>query len=91
MIVSHDSGFLDNVCTDIIDYANRKLTVYKVRGGQARLRLLHTSCVGNNERRSAENGTWRVACSCEKWQWRRGQNKTCPYRVGCCRSREEFV
>ena len=33
MIVSHDSGFLDNVCTDIIDYANRKLTVYKVRGG----------------------------------------------------------
>ena len=25
MIVSHDSGFLDNVCTDIIHYENRKL------------------------------------------------------------------
>lgn len=29
MIVSHDSGFLDNVCTDIIHYENRKLKQYK--------------------------------------------------------------
>lgn len=29
MIVSHDSGFLDNVCTDIIHYENRKLVHYK--------------------------------------------------------------
>ena len=28
MIVSHDSGFLDNVCTDIIHYENRKLKHY---------------------------------------------------------------
>lgn len=27
IIVSHDSGFLDHVCTDIIHYANRKLKV----------------------------------------------------------------
>jgi len=30
MIVSHDSGFLDNVCTDIIHYETRKLVHYKV-------------------------------------------------------------
>lgn len=29
MIVSHDSGFLDNVCTGIIHYENRKLKTYK--------------------------------------------------------------
>lgn len=29
MIVSHDSGFLDNVCTDIIHYEQRKLKRYK--------------------------------------------------------------
>lgn len=29
MIVSHDSGFLDNVCTNIIHYENRKLKSYK--------------------------------------------------------------
>lgn len=29
IIVSHDSGFLDHVCTHIIDYCNRKLKVYK--------------------------------------------------------------
>lgn len=29
MIVSHDSGFLDNVCTDIIHYENRKLVHYR--------------------------------------------------------------
>jgi elongation factor 3 len=29
MIVSHDSGFLDHVCTDIIHYENRKLKRYK--------------------------------------------------------------
>lgn len=29
MIVSHDSGFLDNVCTHIIHYENRKLRRYK--------------------------------------------------------------
>lgn len=28
MIVSHDSGFLDNVCTDIIHYENKKLKHY---------------------------------------------------------------
>jgi len=28
MIVSHDSGFLDNVCTDIIHYEKRKLVHY---------------------------------------------------------------
>ena len=30
MVVSHDSGFLDNVCTGIIHYENRKLKHYKV-------------------------------------------------------------
>ncbi|KAI8465050.1 MAG: elongation factor EF-3 [Monoraphidium minutum] len=29
IIVSHDSGFLDRVCSDIIHYVNRKLKVYK--------------------------------------------------------------
>ncbi|KAJ3300311.1 translational elongation factor EF-1 alpha [Borealophlyctis nickersoniae] len=29
MIVSHDSGFLDKVCTNIIHYENRKLKAYK--------------------------------------------------------------
>ncbi|KAJ1557989.1 translational elongation factor EF-1 alpha, partial [Nowakowskiella sp. JEL0078] len=29
IIVSHDSGFLDNVCTGIIHYENRKLKQYK--------------------------------------------------------------
>ncbi|KAJ3103734.1 translational elongation factor EF-1 alpha [Phlyctochytrium planicorne] len=29
MIVSHDSGFLDRVCTHIIHYENRKLKTYK--------------------------------------------------------------
>ena len=31
MVVSHDSGFLDHVCTGIIHYENRKLKHYKVR------------------------------------------------------------
>ena len=30
MVVSHDSGFLDHVCTGIIHYENRKLKHYKV-------------------------------------------------------------
>ena len=30
MIVSHDSGFLDTVCTDIIHYEDRKLKRYRV-------------------------------------------------------------
>ena len=30
MIVSHDSGFLDTVCTDIIHYESQKLVRYKV-------------------------------------------------------------
>ncbi|EIE22864.1 elongation factor EF-3 [Coccomyxa subellipsoidea C-169] len=29
VIVSHDSGFLDNVCQSIIHYENRKLKIYK--------------------------------------------------------------
>lgn len=29
IIVSHDSGFLDHVCTDIIHYANRKLKIHR--------------------------------------------------------------
>ena len=29
LIVSHDSGFLDTVCTDIIHYENKKLIYYK--------------------------------------------------------------
>lgn len=29
MIVSHDPGFLDNVCTDILHYENRKLKNYR--------------------------------------------------------------
>lgn len=33
IIVSHDSRFLDRVCTGIIDYNNRKLKLYKVRRG----------------------------------------------------------
>ena len=31
MVVSHDSGFLDNVCSHIIHYENRKLKTYRVR------------------------------------------------------------
>ena len=31
MVVSHDSGFLDHVCTGIIHYENRKLKHYRVR------------------------------------------------------------
>ena len=31
VIVSHDSGFLDNVCQSIVHYENRKLRIYKVR------------------------------------------------------------
>jgi elongation factor 3 len=30
IIVSHDSGFLDNVCTDIIHYEDKKLKRYPV-------------------------------------------------------------
>ena len=30
MVVSHDSGFLDKVCTHIIHYENRKLKTYRV-------------------------------------------------------------
>ena len=29
LIVSHDSGFLDNICTDIIHYEHKKLVHYK--------------------------------------------------------------
>src|SRR5947209_11987075 len=29
LIVSHDSGFLDEVCTDILHYENKKLVHYK--------------------------------------------------------------
>ena len=29
LIVSHDSGFLDDVCTDIYNYENKKLALYK--------------------------------------------------------------
>lgn len=29
LIVSHDQGFLDNVCTDIIDLHDQKLYYYK--------------------------------------------------------------
>ncbi|KAK9695006.1 translational elongation factor EF-1 alpha [Basidiobolus ranarum] len=29
ILVSHDSGFLDNVCTNIIHYESRKLKIYK--------------------------------------------------------------
>lgn len=35
MIVSHDSGFLDNTCTDIIHYESKKLKIYKVGQSQA--------------------------------------------------------
>ena len=31
MVVSHDSGFLDKVCTHILHYENRKLKAYRVR------------------------------------------------------------
>ncbi len=31
MVVSHDSGFLDTVCTDIIHYEDCKLKRYRVR------------------------------------------------------------
>ncbi len=31
MVVSHDSGFLDAVCTDIIHYEDCKLKRYRVR------------------------------------------------------------
>ncbi|KAG1648602.1 hypothetical protein FOA52_009540 [Chlamydomonas sp. UWO 241] len=29
MVVSHDSGFLDNVCTDIYHYESRRLKLYR--------------------------------------------------------------
>ena len=38
MVVSHDSGFLDHVCTGIIHYENRKLKHYKV-GNKVPLQL----------------------------------------------------
>ena len=36
-IVSHDSGFLDAVCTDIIHYEDLKLKRYRVRSPQCRV------------------------------------------------------
>ena len=35
MIVSHDSGFLDAVCSNIIHYEGRKLRLYRVRSRQS--------------------------------------------------------
>ena len=29
LVVSHDSGFLDAICTDIIHYENKRLVYYK--------------------------------------------------------------
>lgn len=50
MVVSHDSGFLDHVCTGIIHYENRKLKHYRVRvpAFDACLLLLCTSCAWAN-------------------------------------------
>lgn len=50
MVVSHDSGFLDHVCTGIIHYENRKLKHYRVRvpAFDACLLLLCTTCAWAN-------------------------------------------
>jgi elongation factor 3 len=40
MVVSHDSGFLDAVCTDILHYEKLKLKHYKVT-----IALYWTSCI----------------------------------------------
>lgn len=29
MVVSHDSGFLDSICTDVVHYENKRLVYYK--------------------------------------------------------------
>ena len=43
IVVSHDSGFLDNVCTDIIHYEGRKLRLYRVSGPADPLSILRQS------------------------------------------------
>jgi hypothetical protein len=64
MIVSHDSGFLDHVCTHIMHYANRKLKVHKGNLSEfvkvRRARLCWRLC-------------WRLCCcaACAGWPRRR--------------------
>lgn len=41
LIVSHDRGFLNNVCSDIILLNGRKLTYYKARGLEECLEKRH--------------------------------------------------
>jgi hypothetical protein len=77
IIVSHDSGFLDRVCSDIIHYANRKLKVYKgnlsafvaaVPEAQSYYALEATEQVGCQDPWWASLCSWLVAgfsaCAC---------------------------
>jgi hypothetical protein len=60
MIVSHDSGFLDNVCTDIIHYESRKLVHYK---GEAAVQAGGTACGALHVRLRSEGWHRAGACS----------------------------
>ena len=62
MIVSHDSGFLDTVCTDIIHYETRKLVHYKVRCGTVVLRGRYGGGTGGRCGSGAGSG----ACCCAR-------------------------
>ena len=39
LVVSHDAGFLDNICTDIVHLDNRKLVYYK--GNYSQFQSMH--------------------------------------------------
>jgi elongation factor 3 len=45
LVVSHDSGFLDAVCTDIIHYENKKLVYYK--GNLSEYVYCHLFCIAD--------------------------------------------
>ena len=44
LVVSHDSGFLDNVCTDIIHYERKKLAYYRGNLSECVIRAVILRC-----------------------------------------------
>jgi ATP-binding cassette subfamily F protein 1 len=46
LVVSHDAGFLDNICTDIINLENKKLDYYK--GNYTQFESMHAQRVIEN-------------------------------------------
>lgn len=68
MVVSHDSGFLDHVCTGIIHYENRKLKHYKV-GTSAMSCKLHAVQL--------------VYCESCAWHFKHAANTRSPEAVLC--------